>query len=503
MENEIIKTSQKTVDSVFGTFLVGDLEVAINVKAIQEVVNFPENIVKMPLAPSYLVGIFNLRGMIIPIINLKALLQFGDIEVSTIQKIGIIDYQGAKVGLLFDSTNQILRVDNECFNEFRYSVDQKNQVICGAIKLDGGRRLVQVIDPFSLVSVENIPQITDLQKNRKVTIDSQLHKNRRKCISFRVNESILGFEMSGIQEIIRVPELQRTPRQSECCLGVVNLRGQTVPVIDFAHLLGSANTLISEIHSKRIIVLKVENELFGLLVDSVESINSYLADDIMPIPIVSRARAKMFQGCISVTGLGEVILLNQNEVLNDEEILKITEGHSKIYSSQSNAGFDKKRNLNKQVYISFKLDHLFGLPIKDVREIINYTEEITITPGLPPTIKGILNLRGKLVTIIDTRLLYKLDSKSSINETKAQKILIFDIGDDSFGLIVDSLESIITVDDDKKTKVPEIMSQKVRHQFENDIKEIVTIQQAEQSDRVLIILNVMPVISRIKDMKTA
>ena len=65
-------------------------------------------------------------------------------------------------------------------------------------------------------------------------------------------------------------------------------------------------------------------------------------------------------------------------------------------------------------------------------------------------------------------------------------------------LIVDSVESIVTVDDLSKMKVPTLMVQKVQDQFEKDIKEIITIKQEEQKEGVLIILNMEPVTTRIK-----
>ena len=83
-------------------------------------------------------------------------------------------------------------------------------------------------------------------------------------------------------------------------------------------------------------------------------------------------------------------------------------------------------------------------------------------------------------------------------EVENTKILIFDIGEERFGLIVDSVESIVMVDDDKKMKVPSLMVQKVQDQFQDDIKEIVTFQQEEDKENVLIILNMEPVTFRVK-----
>lgn len=489
--------STQNKDEIFGAFYIGTIEVAINVKSIQEVVNFPEKIIKMPLAPNFLLGVFNLRGLIIPIINLKALLNFEQHDVSLSEKVAIVDHEGAKIGLLFDSTSEIIRANHNDLHEFSYASENSHKVICGAIKLDSGSRILQVIDPFALVAIENIPQIID-QQNRSNLLarENYRHANRKKCISFIIDELVMGFEISGIHEIIKVPEIQHSAISNELCLGMVNLRGRTVPVIDFAALLGTKGKNEKQLEDKRIIVLRIEQMFFGLLVDSVQSINTYLSDNVMPIPLLSNTRSKIFTGCISLEGIGEVILLNDQEILSNQEIVAITHGHNKIYHSEVDEKSDRKRHLKRQSYISFKLDHLFGVSIKEIREIINYSDDIVAAPGMPLFVKGILNLRGKLITIIDTRSLYVMNESNLKDENS--KILIFESADERFGLIVDSIESIVTVDDDKKMKVPSLMVQKVQNQFGNDIKEIVTFQQDEDKEGVLIILNMGPVTSRIK-----
>ena len=84
-EKEVKKKVNKK-DEIFGSFFIGTMEVAINVKSIHEVVNIPEKIIQMPLAPEFLIGVFNLRGLIIPIVNLKSLLKFEDSTINPHQK---------------------------------------------------------------------------------------------------------------------------------------------------------------------------------------------------------------------------------------------------------------------------------------------------------------------------------------------------------------------------------------------------------------------------------
>lgn len=490
---------QKSVDpETYGSFFVGKMEVAINVKDIQEVVNFPEQIVAMPLSPDFLLGVFNLRGMIIPIINLKALLKHEECGSLPSQKVAILEYQGANIGILFDSTSEIIRVARNEISDFTYSSKTVHKVISGAIKLEGGSRILQIIEPFSLISIANIPQILEQQKRnpkRKTHIGYQ-HENLKKCISFKVLDMKMAFDISGINEIVKVPEIQHSAMETELCKGIINLRGQTVPVIDFAVLLNVSGDSQRSIQDKRIIILRLGEELFGLLVDSVESISSYLLNEIMAIPLLSQDRAKMFEGCISVKDEGEVILLNHEHVLSRKEVLEITQGHSKIYKSENSQQMKKRKGARREAYISFKLEHLFGVSICDIREIINYSNEMLNAPGMPTFVNGMMNLRGQLVTIIDTRKLYSM--KPSEAASSESKILIFENGDEKFGLVVDSVESIISIDEENKMKLPSMVSQGATSKFENDVKEVVSIPTGDDRESAIIILNMEPVTKRIK-----
>lgn len=108
-------------------------------------------------------------GLIIPIVNLKALLKFEDSTIEPHHKIAIIDHEGAKVGLVFDSTSEILRANQQIMSEFVYSSEKSHKIISGAIKLESGNRILQIIDPFALVSIENIPQILEQQSTKPLT----------------------------------------------------------------------------------------------------------------------------------------------------------------------------------------------------------------------------------------------------------------------------------------------------------------------------------------------
>ncbi len=485
---------------IYTSFHLDKTEMAIDVKSVQEVVNFPERIIPMPLAPAFLLGVFNLRGMIIPIVNLKSLLRYPDASINDSQKVAIIEIDGAKVGLVFDSTSEILRVHDNQVNPFGYLSENSHRIISGGIKLDNGERILQIIDTQALITIENVPQILQQQKITKKQKEDIRIDQRHKCISFCVQDMKMAIEISKIHEIVKVPEIKPSSIQSDIFLGIINLRGRTIPVVSFAKIL---KIKVNENESRdsedqRIIILKMEKELIGLAVDSVECINSYFENEVIAVPVLSKDRMTMFQGCIPFHDVGEVFLLSHEQILSNHEVMEVTEGHSKMY--QNEALQSTLKNRNRESYISFRLDHLFGIPIKDIKEIINYSEEIFNAPGMPHYVKGMLNLRSKLVTIIDTRVLYKMaEGEGANSETK---VLIFEKDNERFGLVVDALESILAIDQDKKFKVPSLMTQKIQNQFQDDIREIVSVPLGDK-EGALIILNVDSITERIKTSKAA
>jgi purine-binding chemotaxis protein CheW len=97
-------------------------------------------------------------------------------------------------------------------------------------------------------------------------------------------------------------------------------------------------------------------------------------------------------------------------------------------------------------YLTFSLGNEgYGLEIKYVTEIIGL-QVINQIPEMPSYIKGIINLRGKIIPAIDVRIKFK---KEPIDYTDRTCIIVIDTGDFSVGLIVDKVAEVIDIRDDK------------------------------------------------------
>jgi purine-binding chemotaxis protein CheW len=490
---------------MYGSFHLDTNELAIDVRMVQEVVNLPEKIMPVPLGPSYLLGIFNLRGIIIPVINLRDLLGLPG-TFSPESKVAIVEQGETRIGLMVDRTGEILKNGHEEINAFHYGSgeNRKRGVIAGAVKLDGGKRLVQILDIPALFALQGVPLGDPAQSSAR---DSgarlrKLQANRRQCISFQMGSARFGLGIDAIQEIIKVPEVQQSALTAGICLGMFQLRGDIVPVIDFAALLRQREPIsaasVGEKDSRRIIVMKLGTERFGFLVDAVESIVTYYAEDTLPMPKLAQERASMFVGCLSREGTGEILLLDHQNILSQSEIHEITRGHSTLYQhAKDQAQGDAKKNRGaRKTYITFQLGNLLGLEIGEVQEIINCPppQELIQPPGWPSHIRGVINLRGKVITVIDGRTIYSLEPRP---DGSGGQVLIFEKNGIHFGMIVDSVESILSFSEDEKIKLPDMFYKNSGStSLGQDVKFAVEVQVGDQK-RTLLILDLKPLTGRV------
>jgi purine-binding chemotaxis protein CheW len=93
---------------------------------------------------------------------------------------------------------------------------------------------------------------------------------------------------------------------------------------------------------------------------------------------------------------------------------------------------------------------LFGLPILRVQDVFA-PERLTRVPLAPPEVAGILNLRGRIVTLIDLRCLLGLEDRKGEGQPMAVGV---EHGGESYGLLIDSVGEVLKLDDASREPNP-------------------------------------------------
>lgn len=102
-------------------------------------------------------------------------------------------------------------------------------------------------------------------------------------------------------------------------------------------------------------------------------------------------------------------------------------------------------------YLTFVLaDEIYGLEILKVREIIGMMS-ITDVPGTPGYVRGVINLRGKIIPVVDLRSKFGMPPTEETDETC---IIVVDVGGVEMGTVVDKVSEVLDISEQEITDTP-------------------------------------------------
>ena len=130
----------------------------------------------------------------------------------------------------------------------------------------------------------------------------------RQFVVFRLGEDEFGLPIEAVNEVARVPDLiTRLPKAPKFLEGVVNLRGEVLPVVDQRRRFDMPP--LEEQGGLRLIVVRTERHRAGLIVDSVSEVLRCSASDIEPAPSLTNESVRLVQGVINLEKAGRIVLL--------------------------------------------------------------------------------------------------------------------------------------------------------------------------------------------------
>ncbi len=158
-----------------------------------------------------------------------------------------------------------------------------------------------------------------MANSEKAAVKAETTGNKEQYLTFNVGNEIYGLKLKQAKEIIKPPKITNVPNTEEYILGVINLRGQVIPVINLKNKLGLNENFTAEEKSKKIVVINIENMLIGLYVDGVNEVIKLSVDEIEGVSDNrSGIREEFIQG-VSSFGDSLIIVLDINNLLFDEK----------------------------------------------------------------------------------------------------------------------------------------------------------------------------------------
>ena len=99
------------------TFILGEEKYGLNILKVRELISFPEGLTRIPGMPDYIIGMFNLRGLVIPVMDLRAKFNMSGEERHEFSVIIIVEVENKSIGITVDSVSDVIFVKEEDIQE--------------------------------------------------------------------------------------------------------------------------------------------------------------------------------------------------------------------------------------------------------------------------------------------------------------------------------------------------------------------------------------------------
>ncbi len=192
--------------------------------------------------------------------------------------------------------------------------------------------------------------MTENQNDARVDSEKQFFE--RQLVVFMIGAEEFGVDINDVREIIKMEDVTAIPGTDDYILGVINLRGKIIVVIDLAKKLGLA--VKEKDKNTRVLITEIEGNTMGMVVDSCNDVLRITGDKIEPAPptITQKINADYIQG-VGVLDKRLLILVDLGKVIESKDIAhinKVRGQHSKnggAGETESNAssGDSKKKKV--------------------------------------------------------------------------------------------------------------------------------------------------------------
>jgi purine-binding chemotaxis protein CheW len=141
-------------------------------------------------------------------------------------------------------------------------------------------------------------------------------------VTFQLGEETYGITVMEVREVLRVPEIAPVPGAPDYVMGIINLRGNVVTVIDSRKRFGLPAKEIDD--STRIVIIEAKKQVVGILVDNVAEVVELRASEIEAAPNVGNDQSARFIDGVFSRENQLLILVDVNKLLTEDEWAEVS-----------------------------------------------------------------------------------------------------------------------------------------------------------------------------------
>jgi purine-binding chemotaxis protein CheW len=320
------------------TFRVQDEEYGIPIMDVKEIIRVPK-ITAVPNSPTGVMGITSLRNQVLPVVDLRTqfnLSAAGEDTRHDDERCVVVSIGEASVALRVDAVNEVLNVPRAAVEptpEIVTSEGDTHERLRGVAKLNDGKRLIMMLDVRKLVRESDLRALTGQSATagtggggvgESTVATAAKDTDERQLVSFKVAGEEFAMDIMQVQEIIRLDKVTKVPHAASFVEGLVNLRGNVLPVIDLRRRFDMESKAYDD--STRVVVVDIQGRKTGIIVDAVSEVLRLSSAKVEHAPAIVKAgfREDFIEGVGKLAeGKRMLLLLRANRLLSDQEVSEL------------------------------------------------------------------------------------------------------------------------------------------------------------------------------------
>ena len=404
-----------------GKYLVFVLQTerfAIPLNQVVEIIK-PLPLTPVPHSSSFLQGIFNLRGLIVPLYDLRRLL-FQQEENHQSMDISAVRYVLLKSGRLVlavscDRLEGIIPIDAaQCEGLPRQIRGISPSFLSGRVADKASEKDFLILNLEGILSfqqggAEKSAPVLGMalaggEEKKEVTRDKPLS-----IMTFLIGEKVFALELTEISELIELADTEQVASVLEYMDSVVDHRGRTIPLINLKPLLGMKEAETGQKSgtlgkTRKALVMDQEGECCAWLADELLEIREIAQSEIQMDATVLSSFGGDIRGVIEQNGDQRFILLINRAVLQSRIDFPLIEDHlgPRIREGTFVQPAEQVHEAREKYLVFSLLDLPLALPVNAVREIVT-AGNLTPVPTHHSPHAGLTNVRGVVHSIIDLK----------------------------------------------------------------------------------------------------
>ncbi len=490
--------------SQFVTFHLGGECFAFPMESVLEIIRVP-NTVSVPLTPTALVGLANLRGTVLPVVDLRRTLALKDRSYDDATRVVVVDC-GQPVGLVVDRVARVMNVEPDNI-ESAQSVQETVHVdlLTGVVKNVDGHDLIQLLDAPKLVSLQfktmagKVAGEAAAEAGGFAAAAASAAKQRDEddtiqLVSLVVDGQEYAFAIHEVDEIVRVPEqIAHVPHTQSHVLGLINLRNRLLPLVSLRRIFSLSELPLNE--NNRVVVVRLKTEggdsqRVGIVVDQVREVLRVSASVQDRLPsILSRGEVDEIGAVCRLEGGKRLVsilsagALFQQKAFQDALELQRQHETSEIAAASEEDAAVQGETDETQLVVYQLASQEYGVDIHSVQEIIRVPETLNRVPKTPEFVEGMINLRGMVLPVVEMRLRFGF-AREERNDR--QRILVLNVSGVRTGFIVNSVTEVLRVPRSAVERSPKLS--------EEQDKLIGEVANLNEGKRMILVLDAEPLL---------